>query len=134
LYIPSGSVPYISPPNTESERETVKFINLTPHSVDVYIHGEKVISIPPSGIVLRAPLVKSEVKNINGIPVYSIEYHLPDLPEPQKNTIYIVSSTVLQVMKMHDISREDIIAPDTSDPIRDKQGKIVGVKGFIVMR
>jgi hypothetical protein len=133
-YSPSRSVPLSSPPNTESDRGNMKFINLTAHSIDVYRGGEKILSIPPSGIVLRAPMVKSESRNINGIPVYTIEYHLPELPEERDGVVYIVSSVVLQTMKVNGIVRDDIVAPDTSDPVRDSQGRIVGVRSLVRVR
>jgi len=50
------------------------------------------------------------------------------LPEPQSNTVYIVSTLVAQAVP----HRDDIIAPDTSPQgvVRDSEGKIIGVKRF----
>ena len=51
------------------------------------------------------------------------------LPEPADGTLYIVSSMVLDVAKK--IGRTDCIAPDTDWAIRNEQGHIVSVPGFI---
>jgi len=110
----------------------VKFINLTPHSVDIYSEdGTKITSIQPSGIVLRAPERRRLVGKINGIPVYSVDYLLPQLPPRREGVIYIVSTIVLQVMRMKGIKREDFVAPDTLNAIRNHSGRIIGVRGFI---
>ena len=112
----------------------MKFINLTSHSIDIYRDNRKVLSIEPSGVILRVPIVKSRNTTINSFPLYTIKYKLPNLPKPEKNTYYIVSTTVLQVMKINGIHRDDIIAPDTDEPVRDRNGKIIGVKGFVRIR
>ena len=84
--------------------------------------------------MLRAISERKKIGEINGIPLYSIEYKLPQLPEEQKGVYYIVSSIVLSALKMHGIKRYDIIAPDTNRAIRDEKGRIIGVRGFIRVR
>ena len=107
-------------------------MNLTPHSVDVYDeNNRKILSIPPSGIVLRAVAIREKIGEINGIPIYSVNYKLPELPEPKKGVYYIVSSVILMLLKAYGIQRDDVVSPDTDKAVRDQQGRIVGVRGFV---
>lgn len=113
----------------------MRLVNLTPHSIDVYDeNNRKVLSIPPSGIVLRAVAIREKVGEINGIPVYSVKYRVPELPEPRKGVYYIVSSVVLMLLKAYGIQRDDVLSPDTDRAVRDDKGRIVGVRGFVRMR
>lgn len=112
-----------------------KFVNLTPHEVNVYSQDGKklILSIPPSGKVARVSVTYKTVKNINGIPVNRVEYgEIVDLPEPEKDTIYIVSVVVLMALKSKGINRSDVLSPDTNphSVIRDEKGQIIGVKAF----
>lgn len=112
----------------------VKFVNLTPHDVKICPNPDIMITIPRSGAVARVATRKQKVAefvidNIS-VPVYEIAYgNVENLPEPQENTIYIVSLLVLQAVRN---SRSDVVAPDTSpdSAVRDSQGNIVCVKGF----
>jgi len=118
----------------ELGKESVKLVNLTPHPIDIFNEqGEKILSIPPSGVILRAITKKVKIGEVNGVPIYKVEYNIPRLPEPREDTVYIVSSIILQILKIHEIQRSDILAPDTSNPVRDQKGNIIGVKAFIVM-
>lgn len=108
----------------------VSFVNLTPHSVNIYNDdGSLLMSIEPSGQVLRLPTIAWAAGDVDGIPVVRLTYEAPeDLPEPREDTIYIVSSLMLEPLKA--IGRTDFVAPDTSPPsvVRDENGRIVGVK------
>jgi len=113
----------------------VKFVNLTPHEVVVYDQEgrEIVLRIPPSGKVARVTSTTRVVGEVNGIPVRRVEYgSIVDLPEPQENTIYIVSTLVLLALKEKGVARNDIVSPDTNTDsvIRDSQGRVIGVKYF----
>ena len=52
-----------------------------------------------------------------------------DLPAPQDDTIYIVSALVLSAAKA--AGRTDCVAPDTANAVRDDNGHIVSVPGFV---
>lgn len=110
----------------------LKLINLTPHEIVVYRGNKVVLKIPPSGSIARVSVRKEKVGEINGIPIYRVEYGEVELPPPQENTVYIVSTLVLQALKG---KRNDIISPDTSPDsvVRDKKGMIKGVKSFITL-
>ena len=62
-------------------------------------------------------MVKTTWGKVEGLP------DLISLDDP--DTYYIVSSLVLS-----HCDRPDVIAPDTKNPIRDSDGKIIGVTGF----
>ena len=108
----------------------VRLVNLTPHPVRLFKPDGEWIEVPPSGKVARVVEEKEKVGEVDGIPVYLVEYkEVRDLPEPQKDTVYLVSQLVLQCLS----GRPDVLAPDTSPTgaIRDNKGQIIGVKALI---
>jgi len=115
--------------------EGVRLINLTPHEITVYT-DRGAVSIPPSGQVARVSVTSIEVARIGGIPINRVEYgEVEGLPEPQPNTYYIVSQLVLQALRSAGVSRQDILAPDTSpsSAVRDSEGRIIGVKALLTL-
>ena len=104
----------------------MKIVNLTPHTVTlVRVDGTKK-AYPPSGTIARAKVGDEVIGEIDGAPVRQGQIlGFTDLPEPQINTVYIVSLFVLQ-----HANRDDLIAPDTNDAIRNKDGQIEAVKGW----
>jgi hypothetical protein len=75
------------------------------------------------------------VGNINGVPLVTTEYgEVEGLPAPQPGTIYIVSLVVLQALAG---KRNDVVAPNTAPTplgaVRDSQGRIIGVRSFVVL-
>ena len=113
----------------------VRFINLTPHEVTVYSEDGKevVLRIPPSGTIARVSTTSKIIKKVDGVLIRKTEYNkIEGLPEPQEDTIYIVSTVLLIALKEKGIMRDDVIAPDTNPDsvIRDSQGRVIGVKYF----
>lgn len=107
----------------------MKFVNLTPHEIVVQI-GEEEKSFPASGTVARVTSQMKEVGTVAGIPVKSqIFGEVEGLPAPEEGTVYIVSALVLARAK--EAGRTDVIAPNTAQAIRDEQGRIVAVPGFV---
>lgn len=109
----------------------MNIINLTAHTINVFLE-EKEIAFPSQGLA-RVKTEEKEVGKINGIPVVKTVYtDVEGLQESQEDTIYLVSTLVLQALKANGINRTDCLAPNTgvSGAIRDDQGRIVGVKGF----
>lgn len=106
----------------------MKVVNLTPHTINV-ITEQGMISYPASGTIARV-LATTEVRDtVMGIPVTAVEYgQVEFLPDPQLDTIYLVSAMVLDRAS----GRKDVYAPDTSpySAVRDDDGRIVGVKCF----
>jgi len=106
---------------------------LTPHEITIFDEkGQVKLKIPPSGRVARVKSRQVKVGEVNGIPVYKTEFtDIENLPDPQPNTIYIVSLLVLQACP----HRRDLVAPDTSPQgaVRDPEGRIIGTRGFQVL-
>ena len=104
----------------------MKIVNLTPHDI-VITDGP---TFPPSGIVARVSVQQVDAGDINGIPVKTQTFgDIVDLPDPADDTVYIVSALVLSAAKA--AGRTDCVAPDTANAVRDDNGHIVSVPGFI---
>ncbi len=103
-----------------------KFINLTTHIVNETISGK---AFPPSGKVARVSETPVEIYKIEndsiGIPVFTTTYGVvEDLPNPEENTIFIVSGQVRTQVK----HRKDVLSP--GDLVRNDAGQPIGCKGF----
>ena len=99
-------------------------INLTPHAIHI---GE--VTIEPSGIVPRCNEISADAGEVNGIPLIIRSYgQVSDMPEPQEDTLYIVSMLVRLALP----ERVDIASP--GDLVRDRDGKIVGASNLVVNR
>lgn len=103
----------------------MRIVNLTPHTINVV--GAVEVTIPASGTVARCREVATPVDDVNGIPVVVKTFgDVVDLPEPQADTVYIVSALVAAAAAKS--GRSDVLSP--GDLVRDADGKIVGCGGF----
>lgn len=106
----------------ENYKREVSFVNCTPHEI-VLNDGRR---FAPCGKVARVGQTHSK-PDCNGICVS--QYSEPfDLPEPQQDVRFIVSSLVLAACP----DRTDLVAPATGHPdcVRN-EGRIVSVPCFI---
>lgn len=104
----------------------MKIVNLTPHDVTI-TNGP---TFPPSGTVARVSVQQVDAGDVNGIPVKAQAYgDIMGLPEPQAGTIFIVSALTLAAAKA--AGRSDVVAPDTANAVRNADGHIVSVPGFV---
>jgi len=108
-----------------------KIINLTPHTITIQTDS-KTYNVEPSGTVARVEQLPKGVGYVGdaGITYVKYEYSdVKDLPDPQPNTIYLVSGMVLAAVK----NRDDVYAPDTSprSVVRDEKGNIIAVKNLV---
>ena len=72
-----------------------KIINLTPHNINV---GE--VEIPKSGQVARISEKTESHGTVNGFPVVLKSYgEIENLPEPERDSIFLVSLPVLNALK-----------------------------------
>ncbi|MCI4407531.1 MAG: hypothetical protein JHC26_00430 [Thermofilum sp.] len=119
--------------------ENVKIKNLTPHELVILDENNNVIArIPPSGVVARVQSREELIGYINGIPIFKTVYgNIENLPDPEPGVVYAVSIVVLTALKEKGIKRTDVISPNTNPSrfgaVRDAQGRIIGVKSFIVL-
>lgn len=94
----------------------MKIINLTPHAINLC---GKVIE---SAGLARCESVVEKIGEIDGIKVNRRKFGVVyGLPEPQEDTIYIVSALVAQAVAGQ---RDDVFIVD--ETVRDEQGKIIG--------
>jgi len=87
------------------------------------------VTIPPSGLVARCATNRVQVDTvyIDGIsvPINRTQFGAVEgLPDPQPDTIYIVSSVVAQAVP----ERDDVFIVD--DAVRDEQGRIIGARAL----
>jgi hypothetical protein len=106
----------------------MNLINLTPHVI-TFITEKGEMQIQPSGIIARVTVTREKIGEIEIndiiIPVYKNEFgRVENLPDPQPDTLYIVSSLVAQAIP----DRKDVLIPD--DSVRDNEGRIIGAKAL----
>jgi len=108
-----------------------KLVNCTPHAVMLHLADGFIIGIEPSGIIARAKQTNVKVGELklegSSIPIVKAEYgEVTDLPEPQEDTLYIVSGLTAAAAP----SRTDLVG--TTDLVRDDEGRIIGCKALCV--
>lgn len=104
----------------------MRIINLTPHAINI-TDGP---TFESSGIVARVSVQQVDDGVIDGIPVKKQAFgDIVDLPDPADDTVFIVSAIVLSAAKT--MGRTDCVAPDTANAVRDNNGRIVSVPGFV---
>ena len=104
----------------------MNIINLTPHDVVVQKEDGTRVTYPASGQVARVEVKDIIIGSIDRIPVRKGKVkEVTGIPKAQEGVMFIVSLFVLQ-----NTEREDLIAPNTSDAIRDDEGKIIAVRGW----
>jgi hypothetical protein len=111
----------------------MKLINLTSHTINIFTNGD-IISIPPCGDEpIRVTTKQEPIQYVDGIPIMQTVFDQSEvtggkLPDPRKDTIYIVSSLVC----MANSDRCDLVSPNThpDSSIRDSRGVVMGVKSL----
>lgn len=104
-----------------------KLVNLTPHIVNLFdMTGEKLlVNIEPTAPAARCSVKNEKIGEADGVPLFASSYgEVIDLPEPQEDTIFIVSLVVRQALP----NRTDLASP--GELIRDSEGKPIGAKGL----
>lgn len=98
----------------------MKLINLTPHTVNI-VGGE---SLTSEGLA-RVASSEVEVGRVNDLPLVTVVFgEVQGLPEPQENTMFIVSRLVKSAVP----NRTDCVVPNALE--RDSEGRVVGCKNF----
>ena len=113
--------------------KTLNIVNLTPHALNLMPAGPTgpVVTIPPSGQVARCVVDRVQVDTVTvtvdgiSVPVNRTQFGaVTSLPDPQPDTIFIVSSVVAQAVP----DRPDVFIVD--DAVRDEQGRIIGCRAL----
>lgn len=115
----------------------MQLVNLTHRTINIMDDGgtHQLLELPPDDTVVNVSIkfrVLDTVKDEDceePIDIVTYEYsNVTGLPEPEKDTMYVVSFAVLQALAG---KRKDVVAPDTSPSsiVRDPQnGRIIGVR------
>ena len=109
--------------NTPNKPNT-RVINLTPHSINLYYQGKHIMSVPSVGKV-RCNVITNTTGSVNieNIPIPIVKSTFGDvngLPDPQQDTIFIVSRVVAEAVP----HRNDVFYPN--DLVRDENGRVIG--------
>ena len=103
----------------------MRYINLTPHQINIQLETGEVITVDPSGDVARVE--QDDVyqsKDDNGVSYYRTKYYeLKGVPVSVPGVMYIVSGLVLSAS-----GRTDLAAP--SELIRDSEGRVIACRGL----
>lgn len=112
------------------DREMI--INLTPHDITI-TNGTSTVTVKPSGLA-RCEETSEEIKVVEDwIPVLRTTYgKISGLPEPEENTIYVVSARVAQALKETNPGRTDVMIP--AKTLRDSEGNIIGCSGLSIVQ
>ena len=109
----------------------MRIVNLTPHALNLMPAGPDgpVVTIPPSGQVARCAVDRVQVDTVTvdgiSVPVNQTRFgEVSDLPDPQPDTIFVVSALVAQAVP----DRPDVFITD--DAVRDEQGRIIGARAL----
>jgi len=122
----------------------MKIVNLMPHDLTIFRSedtkpaGNKgyvlaheatpLLRIPSAG-VSRAAAVENPVGIINGIPMFRMAFGEPvGVPDPQPNTVYVVSSITAQACREAGRATHDLVMPART--VRDSAGRIIGCTAF----
>lgn len=111
-----------------------EYENYTPHAVTVFQEGGQVTF--PSVGVCRVSEQQEIVGAHRNCQLRRTTYgEIVDLPAPRAGVRYIVSMLVAQVNARCTEPRSDLVYPDTGprSVVRDEQGNIRGVSGFLVI-
>ena len=104
----------------------MKIVNLTPHTINFLAEDNSVLAtVEPSGMIARAAQTREKVGEVNGIAVNQCSYGaVTGLPDPQDDTIYLVSALTAQACR----DRNDVFITD--DAVRDENGRIIGCRAI----
>ena len=98
----------------------MKIKNLTPHTVNLLIGGERV-AIEPDGPAPRLSTHEEMISNDLGFDLVRVVYgNIENLPDPEPETMLIVSKMCCDAAP----GRTDLVYPTRL--VRDDQGRIVG--------
>ncbi len=105
----------------------MKFVNLTPHDINLHKVDGSTITVTPSGKVTRCLEETTPIGHTNGISIIIKRFgDIVNLPDPKPDTLFITSVIVAQEAWKR--GRTDVFCP--SDPVRDDKGKIVGCRSL----
>lgn len=105
----------------------MNIVNLTPHTINIRKTDGAFLNIPASGAIARREETRETLSGLDGIGISRASYGaVTGLPDPQDNTIYVVSALVLSAPEV--AGRTDVFAP--GQLIRGDNGQPIGCDGL----
>lgn len=102
----------------------MKFINLTPHDITVFMSGDYK-TFARSGTIARVSQNTTVVQCVDGINISTATFGpVVGLPEREDGTMFIVSGMV----KSASTGRRDLVSP--GELVRGADGEVIGCRGF----
>jgi hypothetical protein len=107
----------------------MKIKNLTPHIINLMTIDGHEIAIKPEANPARVATSTQTIGEFDGVALRQTVFgEVENLPDPEEDTIFIVSQIVLGVVRE---TRPDVFAPDTGkDALRDDKGMIKAVRAL----
>lgn len=106
----------------------IKFVNCTPHVVDIVKEDGSILSIEPSGIVPRCTQLEDKLVSIYGFTITRQTFgKVIGLPEAKIGVYLIVSRLVASAAK----DRTDLLVPGPM--VRGEDGRPCGCRGLSVI-
>lgn len=108
----------------DTHLEGKNIVNLTPHTINLVVGKEETITIEPEGdMVARArEEVIAASRHLKKMRITEVI----DLPEPQEDTVFIVSKLVAIIS-----NRTDLLVP--CDFVRDEDNRIIGCRNLSML-
>lgn len=104
-----------------------KLRNLTPHPIRIADQDGNIVRELPSEGVLRLGSSRRLIDVVDGIPIQSSSFSIPeDIERPGKDEYFIVSAPAAAAIK-----DPRYIAPDTGYTAIKEGGRVVAVRGFL---
>lgn len=111
---------------TIDQLKSYNVINTTLHPIRL-IHKGEYVDFPPSDIFVRA---YNRFHRQGDLVVYRKINNVEGLPDPESDTIYLVSGIVLRLMEP--TGRQDLFAPDTgASAIRDENNHLAAITKLV---
>jgi hypothetical protein len=116
--------------NTTINNKIINIVNCTPHPVNIINQNTgQIVTIPKGEIIPRVAsstqIIETIQTNFGAIRITKNTFgKVENLPEPQHNTIFIVSAMVMNACP----NRNDLLCPNES--IRDEEGRITGCQSL----
>jgi hypothetical protein len=105
-----------------------RFVNLTPHKVNVVTPDGKEYEFASEGVARIDETGYQVVRKHAGIEIRVTQYGgVVGLPEPQAGVLYIVSSMVRDRLP----DRLDLVSPDSGNTCLRENGNIKATRGFL---
>ena len=121
LNAPCGSAPV----HTGEGGIMTTIVNLTPHALNLFRENGEQVVIESTGLA-RCTVTTRQVGTCNGIRVNESQFgEVTGLPEPQADTVYVVSAMVLTALHG---TRPDVLG--LSEYVRNEAGQVVGAKAL----